>query len=88
MEVTVMGIVIILYLLVCFYVMYFANRKGKSGIAFFLLSFFSSPMLGFLVLLLISTPGKLKKCERCAELVREDAKRCRYCGNENIFFDR
>lgn len=79
-------VVFIIYILMCLAVSAYAINRDKSGIAFFIISLLVSPAIGFVVLLLISPLGKLKKCERCGELVKIDAKRCRYCGNENVFF--
>ena len=72
----------------------YANKyKGKSGLLFFILSIFLSPLIAFIIALLISTNNKIiekclianhemKKCFYCAELVKYDARVCKYCGKE------
>lgn len=66
-----------------------AGRKGKNAAAYFALSLLLSPLVG-LVITAISEPdlkalaiqGKLKRCPECAEYIRPDATRCRFCGHE------
>jgi len=72
-----------------------AGSKGRSFFGFFLLSLFLSPLIGFIAAL-IAQPntevieeskldsGEMKKCPKCAEIVKIDATVCRYCGNEEF----
>lgn len=70
-----------------------AFSKDRSVFGFFLLSFFLSPVIG-MTAAIISVPGigvqerredalitarKAKRCASCHELVRPEAKICRFC---------
>jgi hypothetical protein len=69
-----------------------ASRKGRGGCSWFALGFLLGPF--GLILALVVGPnqqaveqralesGTMKKCPQCAELVRLDAIRCRFCGAE------
>jgi hypothetical protein len=47
---------------------------------FFLASFFLSPVMGVILLLLTGTkPAPMRKCPACAELVLAEATLCKHC---------
>lgn len=69
-----------------------ASKKGKSVIFWFLLGGLLGP-LALIIIFVIKQDrleaerrsidqGLEKKCPSCAELVKYEAKKCRFCGNE------
>lgn len=72
---------------------YWYKKKGGSAIQGFILSALLSPIIAALIIA-VSKPdkkaldqaavasGEFKKCPACAELIKNAATKCRFCGEQ------
>ena len=67
---------------VCFSVLVWmmADKRGRSGFLWFLLSLFISPLLS-IIFLLVAGDADAATCPQCAEKVKSEAKVCKHCGS-------
>jgi hypothetical protein len=89
-----MGLVAgIIWLVLVFVLASSAKKKGRSYGAFFALGFFFSPLIGFIILLIMGenkeklaeesrSSGVTKKCPFCANDIKKEAIVCQYCGRD------
>jgi len=85
--------IFVLWIFFSFVAAIIASNKGRSGAACFFISLVLSPLIGILVALLTAenaeelekiklASGANKKCPSCCELIKIDARICRYCNRD------
>ncbi len=81
--------ILIAWLVLCGAAAAYASNKGRSGVGIFVLSVFLSPLVGFIVALVmepqlqkIAEAKGMKKCPQCAQFVQSDASTCPFCKKD------
>jgi hypothetical protein len=75
--------VVIVWVVLSFAAAVYAGSKGRSGVGFFFLSILLSPLIAFVwIAVSPSNPRAmgLRKCPQCAEWVKDEALKCRFCS--------
>lgn len=83
----------LIWIMLCILCGVYAASKKRSGIGIFFVSLFLSPLVGFLITLLMKPnialmeidqikTGDMKRCPYCNEIIRYKAMVCKYCGRD------
>jgi fumarate reductase subunit C len=71
----------------------FANSRGRDWLRWFGIAALISPLIAGILLLTLPkkiatieaeaiASGESKRCPKCAEIIRREAVKCRFCGSE------
>lgn len=85
----------VIYLALAVAVGYWNYTRGNSFILGLIIALIATPILAAIFVAITKKnpaklekrtvkSGEMKKCPACAELVRADARKCRFCGTEIV----
>jgi hypothetical protein len=75
--------ILAIYLVLAGLVALIAPSRGKSPLGAFLISILLSPLIGFLVVVLLPSETT-RSCPHCGESIKKAAIVCRYCGRDVV----
>jgi hypothetical protein len=83
---------LVIWILVSYFVGRAADRKHRSFMSFFLISFFVSPIVGAVIVAalpptqeMLIAKGRMRACGRCAQAIQLRAAVCPFCGGGGDF---
>lgn len=71
----------ILWIVLCALTAAIAEKKGRKGLGYFLISVFLSPLIGLIVVACVSDRNKIE-CPLCCKMIDVRASVCAYCGRD------
>ena len=73
--------IFLIWFALCILVSVYASGRGKSGLLYFFISLILSPLLGFIIALIVDDDTK-RTCPNCGEKINIQAIECPHCSKE------